>query len=273
MAAPRARPNRVLLWVWVVFSLVTLVFSFSSFISSVPVRAEEEAAMAHGGNATMRAGERVVIEVLRNKDSARTVASPTENATTLGFRGDVIYWTNATRDLTRDVAPFQNPEGRFGRALALVSRNASGGWDVPALALSNVTTLSLRDVPGPRPGGYGPSNVTLNLTGFVGDRGYIVKPDASVEPLPELVALDHVVGRVIRAVPAASVWVSLSLSVLGILVPLVLIITTHRGRGKAGLPGAGGATGPACPECGRPAVEGTEFCVRCGAVLPGAARR
>lgn len=267
--APRARPraNRLLLWVWVVFSLVSVGYSLLLYAASLPVSDEAAEAMRHGNETTLDPRNRLVVSPLSGGDP-RTVAGFGDGDRPFGAKGDLVVWSNATRTTTRDLLPFETPQGRVARALALVSRNASGGWDVPALNASNVTTIVIPDVPGvDETGAFAERNLTLDLDAFAGEGGYVLKADAEREPVPRLVPRGEVVGRVIREVPAVSVWVSLALSILGTLVPLVLIITTHRGRGKRGMPGAGGATGPACPECGRPAVEGTEFCVRCGALL------
>ena len=181
----------------------------------------------------------------------------------LGGPGDVLYFARDA-NASRHAVPFQNRDGDLARALAYVVRNASGGFDVPALHLANLTTLDVHEVPQrDASGNVSVRNLTLDLALLAGDAGFVVKRDDAPAPEATLVPLERVHGKVLRVVPASALWQALGLAAFGFLLPLGLIIASHRGRGARGVGG-----GPVCPECGRPTQGGVAFCVRCGALLP-----
>ncbi len=265
---PRRHASRILLWSWAILSLFLVAYAGLLFLQTVPVTPAAADAMTVGDARPLAPGDRVLLESVNAPGDVRTALDANGTLTALGAAGDVLYRADdAGPSLPSRLLPVPASGGSLTRALAYVARNATtGGWDVPGLGARNVTNLTIPAVFGPGPNGtMARTNLTVNLASVNGTAGFIVKPDAADAAEPDLLPLDRVQGRVDRVITAGSLWFSLILSSVGFLVPLALIIASHRGRGVSGVPGAGG---PACPECGRTVDQPSlGFCPRCGASL------
>lgn len=256
------RGSRVLLWGWALISLLLVAWTGLLYASSVPVTGAMAAHAWGESDERLRPGDRLLVEPLPSTAHVATVTDA-GGRRVLGAAGDVIYFTpNGTRDAS---APFpaQNPGGALSRPLAFLVRNATtGNWDAPNARAWNVTSLNVTGAPV----GNATVNLTVNLSSVNGTVGFLVKQDAAAEPENALVAPEQVYGRVSRVLPPSALWQAGVLAGVGLAVPLALIIVSHRGRGVAGVPGAGATH--ACPECGKPADVAVDFCVRCGAMMP-----
>lgn len=267
MAPPPRRRSRALLWGWALVSLLLVAWTGLLFASSVPATQTAANGMAHGEEAPFDAGERLVVEPLRAPHTIGTAYEANGSIGAFGGPGDVVYYLTGNRTLSETSPfPFQNPGGGVARAVAYVERNATTGtWDLPFDGVRDVTRINVTALPARdnESGEVRPMNVTLDLANFTGEAGFIVKRDAAAAPESALVPAERVVGRIIEARQSAQMWAGFAVAGIGFLIPMILIIQSHRGRGVAGVPGA---EGPGCPECGKP-VENPElgFCARCGA--------
>lgn len=265
--ARRRRRARRLLWVWAVVSLIAVAYTGLLFASSVSVDERVASDLARGSDRPARPGDRLfVLPLQAPREEVVPFAGAGEDERTFGDPGDVVQHFPAGGARPRSVLPFQNQGASFARVLLYVERNGTNetGWSVPALNLTNATVIRLEDVPQTdAQGNFTRGNLTVDLTGYAGTRGFVVKRDAAAAPEAGLVPPEAVVGKALRSVSGAQMYASLAFSVLGALLPLVLIVLTHRGRGVRGVEGVS-----LCRECRSPLEPGLDFCTRCGAAVP-----
>lgn len=237
-------------------SLAILAYGGVSFAFSVPIEQRMVDAMALPGHADLAEGERALVVPLPDGASNATVPTWAANGSeSFGAPGAVLL-------LGDPGASFPNAATNtsIARALAWVAPDKDGAY---APAMLNLSGAPSRNA----------TNLSVDVGALaLGRSGFIVKGDA--EDAPRFVEADRVVGQVARFDPAAAYDVMLAIGGLGFVVPLAVLIVTHRGAGRKGLP-AGAAPGSApvgtCPECRAPLAAGQDFCTRCGAWLkPGA---
>lgn len=139
-----------------------------------------------------------------------------------------------------------------GLALAYVSPGANGTYS-PAL-------VELTDVPT----GNGTQNLTVDAAQLAGGQsGWIVLGDD--DAAPRFVPREQALGTVVRHESPVTLGVYLALGLVGFVAPLVILIATHRGAGRAGP----NATLNVCRECRAPLAPNETFCTRCGAYRSG----
>jgi hypothetical protein len=132
-------------------------------------------------------------------------------------------------------------------ALAYVAPTANGSY-VPATLDANL----------------GGRNATLDVAALAGGKsGYLAHREGDANAT--FVETGRVLGTVSRYAASSSIVALFVGGSVGFVLPLVVLMATHRGTGRPGVP-AGMAAG-ACPECRAPVPAGHGFCTRCGAWL------
>lgn len=159
-------------------------------------------------------------------------------------------------------------------ALILV---ADPGATFPAAALNASIVRALAYATPTADGSYVPptldfnlsgENVTIDVAALAGGRsGYVVKGEGwgGGEDNVTFATTDRVLGTVSRFDPSGRIVALFVGGSVGFVLPLVVLMATHRGAGRAGLPA--GVPAGACPECRAPVPQGSDFCTRCGAWL------
>lgn len=233
--------RRWLLLVVSLVSLTVLLYGGVSLAFSVDVTETMERASRLPGQSAPTAGQRVLVLPLVEPRELPTFERGAEAV--LGHPGAILV-------LGDDDGTFPASAVNVSLARALVFVDAG-----------NASQVTLADVPVVVEGNATATNLTLDLAALSGGReGFVVKPDAAPEAF--FVPTDGVVGQVAQFESKADAYILLLLGTLGFVLPIVVLIMTHRPSGK---PGIGPGSAPICPECRAPTMAGHDFCARCGA--------
>jgi len=134
----------------------------------------------------------------------------------------------------------------LGRALARVAPDENGTY-TPG-------TIELVDVPSAN----GTTNLTLDVAALAGGaQGFLVMGAGETEP--RFVPDERVLGTLGQFASATSLWARFAVGLAGFLMPLLMVVATHRGGKRAG------ADVAVCGECRAPLPARASFCLRCGA--------
>lgn len=229
-------------------SLVILTYAAVLVAFSVPVSEGMVQANRLPEALQPSARERAIVLPITDPTLVPTLAAGGEP--TLGHPGAVLAIGESTATF-----PASATNVSLGRALAYVSRGAHGTYTVP--------TLNLTGVPVSDGNGTTFVNLTIDVPALAaGGTGFIVKGDAEAEP--RFVATQDVVGKVERFEAGSSIWLLFASGAFGFVAPLVFVVLTHRGAGKAGPAGVA-----VCAECRRPLAADAPFCSACGAWRQG----
>lgn len=216
-------------------SLVVLLYASIATALSVPVTEEMARANQVPGEAPLAGARALVVPI----------ADPTRSQGALVIGGE---------------SPSGFPSGArnatMGRVLAFVAPTANGSYVPDVLALDDATFVEN--------GTLARGNLTVDVAALAtGRTGYVVKGDAEREA--RFVPQDEALGAVARYETPASLLAMFSFGGVGFVAPLLGLVLTHRRSGVAGVPAEAGG----CPECRAPVEKGVDFCMRCGAWLPG----
>lgn len=245
--------RRSWLALFAVAGLVILVYAAVVTAFSVTVTDQMERANRGPNAAEPAVGSRALVIPITDPSLIPTVADP---------RGSVDV--NGTLIVAGDEVgsfPSSVTNASMGRALAYVAPSANMSYVPPLLTLALVFVDEANAT-------ERRENVTIDVSALAGGRtGFILKGDA--EGAPRFAERDRVAGSVSRFEPTSRL---ITLYVVGgfcFLMPIVTLIATHKGAGRAG-PGAV-PTG-ACPECRASVAPSDTFCYRCGAYVDGRGR-
>lgn len=226
-----------------VLAYVGVLLAFSIAIDDAIVSESRPA-----GVAVPEVGARAIVLSTGSPTSVATAAR--DNGGFLGHAGAWLAVADAPAGL-----PWAVSQPHLVRALAYVSPGAFGAY-----AYDNIT---FEELPGAAP------NLTVDVSELAAGRtGFIVKGDN--EATPWFVTTEMVVGQVVRFEPEASLFWLFVFGAAGFVVPLVVVVMTHRPSGRPGLPanvkGVAGGSTRVCQECFAGLSSHDSFCLRCGAL-------
>lgn len=240
-------------WGLIVLSVISLVaLAYAGVITafSVPVTSAMEAQARLPGADEPHVGERALTLPFADPTQVPTVLSP----------GSDPSAKNGTLLLVADPGssfPAGAQNASLVRALAFVAPTANNSYVPPTLTLPNVTFVDAG-------GNVTTENVTVDVGALAGGKaGFLVKGDA--ERNVTFAPTDHVLGTVARYDAAGLLYTLFALGAGGFVLPIVVIIVTHKGAARAGVPGGLAAPSGACRECRAPMQPGATFCTKCGA--------
>lgn len=219
-------PRRWLLFGIALASLVLMTWAGILLAFSVPV--DDPTRAANPG-----AGDRAIVLPIRDPSLVATHARGPDAKLLAAGDADGAFPVNA-----KDVS--------FGRALAYVAPDANGSYDPATLELADVRVSN------------GTTNLTIDVAALAGgERGFLVMPSGADEPT--FLREPDVLGEVGAFDSTASLAGRFALGLAGFILPLVILVATHRGGARRG------AGVIVCRECRAPLPPATDFCMRCGA--------
>lgn len=239
-------------------SLAVLVYASVSLAFSVTV--DEATAASFAGAGGPAVGDRAtVVPIVEHAGLPTFTTANASGADLLGEPGALLVYANDARTI-----PATTPEPRIARALAFLE----GLPDFDEEDSENATlarTMTIHDAPSLDENGTAVrADLVVDLVALgVDGRGYLMKADHSTEVV--FVPVDDVVGQVTRFDPASRIYLLFVSGSIGFVMPIVLLVATHRaptGGAHAGVAGL-------CRECRTELPAGTDFCLRCGAWSKG----
>ena len=237
--------RRWLLAVLSVASLLILAYGgvLLSFSSGVTERMEAESRLP--GEDMPARGARALVLPHRGDPAAIPTFNDSGPALLFGQPGALLLVAEEVPDFPAGV-----DNASLVRAMAWVPEGTSN------------LTVTLRNVTYREGDNLSIDNLTVDAGALSGGRaGFLVKGDASREV--RFAPAGHVVGTVEGFETLGHLVTILILGATGFVVPLVVIVATHRPSGR---PGLGEVI---CAECRGPMPAASDFCPRCGAWKKG----
>ena len=236
--------RRWLLVLLSVASLVLLAWAGILLAFSAPISDAAAAESLLPGQEEPAAGHRAVVVPIVTPSEVPVFNATQE--TFLGVRGALLVVAEDDSDF-----PAGARNASVVRALVYVPAGAPNGSfadlaGLPVKEGDNATTY----------------NATFDLAALSGGQaGFLVKPDATRDA--RFVPAHQVVGQVVRFESVGDLVTLFLLGGIGFVMPLVVLVLTHRPSGR---PGVGDVL---CAECRRPMPGGSDFCPGCGAWKKG----
>lgn len=260
--------RRVVLWIWATLALLAVAYTTLFFFASddAPGNLQD---MRHGNSTDFPSWTRIVAVPATVEGPVRTMVDSEQSAlTVLDEPGDVLL-----ARVDGVPSPF------LARAVAWVEANTTTNrtFDVPALGLRNVTTFTVPDVGyvNETSGRWERHNLTVNLSRYAHETGFILKADRAAEPmrfhggthtLTRPVREEEVPQKVVLVLDGWAQILKIALSVFFAIIPLTLLVFTQRGRpAPEGFDAVATINHLRCRECGGTFPQDATFCFRCGA--------